>query len=77
MKNKLHIDKIYLGAVALLTIAGFFIFSSASLGLLARDGASFKSVALNQSLSLVIGAVVFFVMSKINYKYLAELRFPN
>jgi hypothetical protein len=37
---KLHIDKIFLGAVDLLTVAGFLVFSSASLGLLARDGAS-------------------------------------
>jgi len=75
MKNKLRIDSIYLASVLLLTVAGFFIFSSASLGLLARDGASFQSVALNQSISLVLGAIAFFVMSKFHYKYLRKYAF--
>ncbi len=75
MKNKVHIDKIYLASVVLLTVAGFFIFSSASLGLLARDGVSFQSVAINQSLSLIIGAIVFYIISKINYKYLRKYSF--
>ncbi len=73
--HKLNIDKVFLGAVVLLTVAGFLVFSSASLGLLARDGASFKSVAINQSLGLLIGAVGFFVMSKVNYKFLRKYAF--
>jgi cell division protein FtsW len=73
--TKLHIDKIFLGAVTLLTVAGFLVFSSASLGLLARDGASFESVAINQSLGLLIGIVGFFIMSKINYKFLRKYAF--
>jgi cell division protein FtsW len=73
--NKLGIDKVFLGAVMLLTIAGFLVFSSASLGLLARDGASFQSVALKQTIGLVIGAIAFIIMSKINFKYLRKYAF--
>jgi hypothetical protein len=55
MSERSGIDKIYLISILVLTFAGFFIFSSASLGLLARDGASFKSVALNQTIGLSLG----------------------
>lgn len=73
--NKLHIDKVFLVAVGLLTVAGFLIFSSASLGLLARDGVSFESVALKQTIGLIVGAAAFFVMSRVNYKYLRKYAF--
>ena len=72
---KLKIDKLFLFSVFLLSIAGFFIFSSASLGLLARNGASFESVASKQAVSLIIGIIVFLVMSNINYKYLRKYAF--
>ncbi len=70
MKSHTKIDRVFLVSVLLLTIAGFFVFSSASLGLLARDGASFQSVALNQSVSLLIGLVGFVIISRINYRRL-------
>ncbi len=73
--NKLRIDKLYLTSIALLATAGFFIFSSASLGLLARNGASFQSVALNQTIGLIIGVIAFYVMSRINHKYLKKYAF--
>ena len=72
---KNHIDKIFLASVVLLTVAGFLVFSSASLGLLARDGASFQSVAFNQTLGLLIGALAFYVMSRIHYKHLRKYAF--
>lgn len=76
MINKdLKIDKIFLVSVILLTVAGFFIFTSASLGLLARDGASFQSVAMNQSIGLIIGTVIFYIMSRVNYKNLKKHAF--
>lgn len=76
MTNKeLKIDKLFLISVTLLTVAGFFIFTSASLGLLARDGASFQSVAMNQSIGLIIGIIGFFIMSKLNYKILRKHAF--
>jgi cell division protein FtsW len=73
--NKLKIDKVYLASVILLTVVGFFIFSSASLGLLARNGASFQSVAMSQSAGLILGIISFYIMSKINYKILRKNAF--
>lgn len=75
MKKELKIDKIFLASVALLTIAGFFLFTSASLGLLARDGASFQNVALKQLIGLLLGVGAFYVMSKIPYKNLRKYSF--
>lgn len=73
--NKLKIDKVYLTSIVLLAVTGFFIFSSASLGLLARNGASFQSVALNQSIGLFLGIIAFYVMSRVNYKFLRKNAF--
>lgn len=73
--NKAKIDKIFLISVLLLAITGFFIFTSASLGLLARDGASFQSVAIKQSIGLVLGLGAFYVMSRIHYKNLRKHAF--
>lgn len=63
------IDRILLGIVLTLVGCGFFIFSSASLGLLARGGASFSSVAFSQVV-LGIGGGLFgmFIMSRIHYR---------
>lgn len=69
------IDKVYLIAVFLLTIGGFFVFSSASLGLLARNGDIFQSVTMNQSIGLIIGVVAFWIMSWINYRYIRKYAF--
>ena len=68
-----HIDRFFLISVVILTSVGFVIFLSASLGLLAQNGASFGSVAAKQALSLVIGTVCFFAFSKINYVWLRKL----
>ncbi len=65
-------DKLFLICVILLAFTGFFVFSSASLGLLARDGASFQSVASKQSIGLVLGIIAFIVMSKVHYKILRK-----
>ena len=75
MTKELKINKLFLVSVILLAVAGFFIFTSASLGLLARDGASFQSVALNQSIGLILGVVAFFIMSKIHYRHLRKHAF--
>ena len=53
------IDKWFFACVVLLTVAGFFIFFSASLGLLARDGARFSGVLMSQFSSLLLGAILF------------------
>ena len=64
-----NVDKILLSITIVLITIGFLIFSSASLGLLARDGAHFSSVAFNQIIFGIIGGgVAMFVMSQIYYR---------
>ncbi len=63
------IDTILLILIAILVLGGFFIFSSASLGLLARGGASFGSVAFSQFFfGIVGGSIALFITSNIHYR---------
>lgn len=68
--RKRMLDRGLLGIVVFLVLGGFLIFSSASLGLLARDGAQFSNVALNQFLfGIVGGSIALFIMSSIHYRW--------
>jgi cell division protein FtsW len=70
------VDSILIIIVALLVAAGFLIFSSASLGLLARDGASFGSVAFNQfAFGIVGGGIALFITSNIYYRHWRRFAF--
>lgn len=63
------VDRILLGLVLILVIGGFFIFTSASLGLLAREGARFSSVATSQIVFGIIGGgLAMALMSQIHYR---------
>ncbi|MDA8597060.1 putative lipid II flippase FtsW [Candidatus Pacebacteria bacterium] len=63
------VDRTLLIIIALLVFIGFFIFSSASLGLLAREGARFSSVAFNQIFFGIIGGSIgMLVLSQIYYR---------
>jgi cell division protein FtsW len=63
------VDRTLLGIILLLVIGGFFIFSSASLGLLAREGARFSSVAFSQIFfGIIVGSIAMFFMSQIFYR---------
>jgi cell division protein FtsW len=63
------VDKILLTIVVILVAAGFLIFSSASLGLLARNGASFGSVAFSQfAFGIIGGGIALFITSNIYYR---------
>ncbi len=73
--NSRPIDRFFLFSVAALTLVGFVIFLSASLGLLAQTGASFATVAVKQSVSLIIGIVLFFVFSRIKYQFIRKMAF--
>ncbi len=56
-----------------LVVFGLLIFTSAALGLLARDGASFTSVAVNQLLlGLVCGGAALWVFSRLDYRQWAR-----
>lgn len=66
---KWRVDKQFLFSVIILTIVGFVVFTSASLGLLAKDGAQFSSVAFSQVvLGLGLGSLAMFLTSRINYR---------
>ena len=70
--SRRKIDRFFLITVTILTLFGFVIFLSASLGLLAQNGASFGTVAAKQAISLVIGVVCFVIFSKFNYIWLRK-----
>jgi cell division protein FtsW len=64
-----HVDRILLSITVVLMTVGFLIFSSASLGLLAREGARFSSVAFSQVIfGIVGGSIAMFFASQIHYR---------
>jgi cell division protein FtsW len=64
-----HVDRILLAVTLALVVVGFFIFSSASLGLLARDGVQFSSVAFSQFVFGVCGGLIaLLIFSRIPYR---------
>ncbi len=69
------IDKFFLISVATITAFGFVIFLSAALGLLARDGANFSTVALKQAASLLIGIGAFWFFSRFDYHMIRKWAF--
>lgn len=75
-KKRKSVDTILLSIIAILVGGGFLIFSSASLGLLAREGASFASVAFSQFLFGIIGGTVaMFLTSNIYYRHWRKYAF--
>ncbi len=71
------VDRPFLITVVILVVAGFFIFTSASLGLLEREGARFSSVAVSQILfGIVGGSIALFITSQINYKFWKKFSLP-
>ena len=65
------VDTPFLLTTCALVLFGLLIFSSAALGLLARDGASFTSVAVSQLLlGLLLGGILLTALSRIDYRCL-------
>ncbi len=70
------LDRTLLILTITLVFLGFLIFSSASLGLLAREGARFSSVAINQVLfGIVGGSIAFFFTSTLHYRWWRQYAF--
>jgi cell division protein FtsW len=68
-KNK-GVDRPFLFGTLIILVAGFFIFCSASLGLLAEPNTIFKSVVVNQIvLGLGLGLVALLITMNINYRW--------
>ncbi len=61
-------DRILLGIVFILITVGFFIFASASLGEVGRDGNNFNTLVFKQLAILLVGIVLMSVTSKFPYK---------
>ncbi|MEK9184679.1 MAG: putative peptidoglycan glycosyltransferase FtsW [Patescibacteria group bacterium] len=61
----LKVDKPFLFSVLILVVFGFFIFTSASLGILARDNSRFDSISFTQLLALGLGLVSLFICARI------------
>jgi len=67
------VDRPLMIIIGLLVVVGFFLFSSASLGLLAREGARFSSVAFSQLvLGIGLGTAALFIMSRVHYRFLKQ-----
>lgn len=62
-------DRLLFGIIVALVLFGFFIFLSASLGLLAREGGSFAWIAAKQFLfGVVLGFAALFLAARIDYR---------
>lgn len=69
MSKRRPFDSVLFLSTLVLVIGGFLIFMSASLGLLARDGAQFSDIALSQfGLGIVGGLAALYVTSHIPYR---------
>lgn len=70
------VDRILLFITIALVAIGFLVFSSASLGLLARNGASFSSVAFSQiTFGIIGGGAALFLFSQLYYRNLRKYAF--
>ncbi len=58
-----------------LALVGYLLFVSASLGLLSRNGARFNLVTVKQLIILLVSLMLFFVFSRIDYRYWRRLSF--
>ncbi len=75
--HRKKIDRPFLISVIILVVSGFFIFTSAALGLLARNGATFASVAFNQIfLGLFLGGIAFVITTKVDYRIWRKYALP-
>lgn len=64
-------DRLFLGIVITLVSVGFFLFVSASLGVLARNTAQFSNIVFNQGLlGLVGGTIALIILSNVPYRVL-------
>ncbi|MBL4644305.1 MAG: FtsW/RodA/SpoVE family cell cycle protein [Candidatus Pacebacteria bacterium] len=67
------IDRPLLIITGMLVVSGFFLFSSASLGLLAREGVHFSSLVFSQLvLGIGFGTISLFLISRIHYRFLKQ-----
>lgn len=74
--NRHEPDKLFFILTVILIVAGLLIFTSASMGLLNRDGASFAGVAFTQLvLGLGLGSIGGFILYRLPYLVIRKLSF--
>ncbi len=74
--GKMKVDRTFLIITVILIVAGFFIFSSASLGLLAKETSNYSSVAFSQTvLGLFLGSLALIIASRLDFKLWKKLAF--
>ena len=67
--RKIKVDKPFLAIVIILLAVGFLIFSSASLGLLAKQSSNYGDIAFSQMvLGLLLGIAAMIATARIDYK---------
>ena len=68
MASRAKVDKQFLFISIILIVCGFFIFSSASLGLLAKESSNYSSIAFSQTVfGLFFGTVAMITFSRIDF----------
>ncbi len=76
MARRGKVDKPFLFISILLIVVGFFIFSSASLALLAKENSNYSSIAFSQTvLGLFLGIVAMIVASRLDIKIWKQFAF--
>jgi cell division protein FtsW len=76
-RSSSKIDKSFLIVTIILIVTGFFIFSSASLGLLAKESSNYSSVAFSQTvLGLFLGSVAMIIASRIDPQVWKKFALP-
>ncbi len=66
---KRKIDRPLLIIVTFLIVVGFFVFTSAALGLMNKTGASFFNTVTSQSIALLIGLFLMLLFSFVHYSH--------
>ncbi len=72
MRRRHSVDKTFLGISLVLLVGGYFIFTSASFGLLLKDGGIFTNTALTQLAAIALGLVLCYVASRIPLSFIRE-----
>lgn len=69
MAGRAKVDRTFLFISVILIVGGFFIFSSASLGLLAKESSNYSSIAFSQTVfGLFLGTVAMITASRLDYR---------
>ncbi|MBU1246645.1 putative lipid II flippase FtsW [Patescibacteria group bacterium] len=68
-RNKHKVDKFFLWLVIFMVFAGFFLFVSAFMGLLAKEDTTFARTLSTQLFGIVLGFIALIITSKIKYQF--------